>query len=103
MRREASKQLPPEVVSRVLRERTFYSVEVAGRQIGLSRTPAYLAAREGVIPTERYGRRLLVRRMLWDAKVRELYAAARGLRRRPAPKAASKANPKSAAKEAVTA
>jgi hypothetical protein len=86
MRAGASKRMPAEVVSRILREQTFYTVEDAGRQLGLTRTPAYLAAAEGVIPTERYGKRLLVRRALWDEKVKRLYEAARGSKRRPASK-----------------
>lgn len=90
MRAGGSKRTPAEVVSRILREQTFYTIPAAGRQIGLTRTPAYLAAAEGVIPTEKYGKRLLVRRAIWDEKVKRLYAAARGSKRRAAPKAAAK-------------
>lgn len=36
------------------------SVEEAGRQLGLSRNSAYLAAGRGEIPTIKIGRRLLV-------------------------------------------
>ena len=68
MRAGGSKRTPAEVVSRILREQTFYTIPAAGRQIGLTRTPAYLAAAEGVIPTEKYGKRLLVRRAIWDRR-----------------------------------
>jgi hypothetical protein len=67
-----NERLPLEVVSLLLRRRTFYMVEIAGAQIGLSRTQSYVAAAEGLIPTERYGRLRLVRRTVWDAKVKEL-------------------------------
>jgi hypothetical protein len=67
-----SERLPPEVVSRLLRWRHFYSIENAGLKIGLSRTQAYVAARAGIIPTERYGKLLLVRRAVWDRKVKQL-------------------------------
>lgn len=36
------------------------SVERAGKCLGVSRSTAYLAAREGTIPTIRLGRRLVV-------------------------------------------
>ena len=58
-------RVPPEVASRILRLRYFYSIENAGLKLGLSRTQAYVAAREGIIPTERYGKLLLVRRAVW--------------------------------------
>ena len=65
-------RVPPEVASRILRLRYFYSIENAGLKLGLSRTQAYVAAREGIIPTERYGKLLLVRRALWDRKLKQL-------------------------------
>lgn len=86
MRAKPGKPLPAEVVSRVLREQTFYRVPVAGALIGLARTPAYQAAADGTIPTERFGKRLLVRRALWDETVKRLYEAARGPKRRGAAK-----------------
>jgi hypothetical protein len=64
--------VPPEVASRILRRRYFYLIEEAGKKIGLTRTPAYVAARTGMIPTERYGKLLLVRKTIWDAEVRRL-------------------------------
>jgi hypothetical protein len=72
----------PEVVSRVLRQRYFYTIENAGLKLGLSRTQAYVAARAGVIPTERYGKLLLVRRAVWDRKVKRLMRGPRS-RRKP--------------------
>ena len=41
-------------------EQATYSVEEAGRRIGISRPLAYRAVREGLIPSIRIGRRLLV-------------------------------------------
>jgi excisionase family DNA binding protein len=41
-------------------ERLVFSVEEAGRLLGLSRGTAYLAAQTGALPTVRIGRRLLV-------------------------------------------
>jgi hypothetical protein len=67
-----SERWPIEVLSRALRLRTFYTVEDAGARIGLARTPSYRAAAAGLIPTERYGRLLLVRRTVWDAEVKRL-------------------------------
>lgn len=66
------RKLPPEVASRILRLRYFYSIENAGLKLGLSRSQAYIAARAGIIPTERYGKLLLVRRALWDRKLKQL-------------------------------
>ena len=76
--RVLAKQLPLEVVSKVLRARTFYRVEDAGALLGLGRTRSYQAAREGLIPTERYGARklLLVRKSKWNAEVQPLAAEA---------------------------
>jgi hypothetical protein len=63
---------PAEVSSTFLRRRYFYSVEDAGAKVGLSRTQAYRAVDAGAIPTERYGRYLLVRKSVWDMEVRRL-------------------------------
>jgi hypothetical protein len=63
---------PAEVSSVPLRRRYFYSVEDAGAKLGMSRTTAYRAMNAGAIPTERYGRFLLVRKSVWDAEVRRL-------------------------------
>lgn len=41
-------------------ERLTYSVEEAGKLLGISRNSAFLAAKAGQIPTIRVGRRLLV-------------------------------------------
>ena len=43
-------------------ERLTYTVEEAAELLGVSRGSAYLAAREGELPTLRLGRRLLVPR-----------------------------------------
>lgn len=43
-------------------ERRTYTVEEAGALLGVSRTLAYAAARDGSLPTIRIGRRLLVPR-----------------------------------------
>lgn len=70
--KRSKKRLPAEVASRVLRQRAFYMVEVAGAKIGLGRTGSYRAAAEGIIPTERHGKFLLVRKLVWDAEVKRL-------------------------------
>jgi excisionase family DNA binding protein len=54
--------LRAEMVSRKVRERFYYSVEEAGKLVGLSRTQAYQAVELGTIPAERYGKLLLVPR-----------------------------------------
>jgi hypothetical protein len=79
MRAEAAapaERPPPEVVSRILRRLFFYTVEEAGGRIGLTRTPSYDAVRQGIIPAERHGKFLLVRRKVWDAKVKHLMRGA---------------------------
>ena len=43
-----------------LRDRATCTVEEAGQVLGLSRASAYVAARQGQIPTLRIGRRLIV-------------------------------------------
>ena len=53
-------------LSRKLRRRHFYSVPVAGKQVGHSRAEAYRAAQRGDIPTVKDGRLLLVPRKQWD-------------------------------------
>jgi hypothetical protein len=67
-----SERLPAEVASRVLRRLYFYRVEDAGVKLGLSRSQAYIAARNGIIPTERYGKLLLVPRQRWDRVAKRL-------------------------------
>jgi hypothetical protein len=59
-------------MSRKLRRRFFYSVPVAGGQVGLKRSRSYDAAEEGLIPTERHGKFLLVPRSKWDRKRKQL-------------------------------
>jgi hypothetical protein len=49
-----------------------YTIEVAGSQVGFSRSAAYRAADAGVIPTKWHGPLRLVPRRPWDRKVREL-------------------------------
>ncbi len=41
-------------------EKLTYDIETAGRLLGLSRPSAYLAAKNGQIPTLRLGHRLVV-------------------------------------------
>jgi hypothetical protein len=84
LRRRKKRFMDAHILSRKLRRNHFYSVESAGRQAGLGRTQSYLAARRGIIPTKRYGRRLLVRRRIWDREVRRLLRASDGPRRRTA-------------------
>jgi len=43
-------------------ERLTYTVEEAGKLLGIGRSAAYAAARSGELPTLRMGRRLLVPR-----------------------------------------
>jgi excisionase family DNA binding protein len=47
-------------------ERRTYSVEEAGRLLGLSRNTAYARAADGTLPTIRFGRRLLVPKATLD-------------------------------------
>jgi hypothetical protein len=77
-----ARRLNAQALSRSLRRRYFYSIENAGLRAGLTRTQSYEAARTGIIPTERYGRRLLVRRRIWDQKVRRLLRGSKLPRRR---------------------
>jgi len=55
---------PP--TSTALIERRTYTVEEAGRLLGLSRNTAYARATDGTLPTLRFGRRLLVRKAALD-------------------------------------
>jgi hypothetical protein len=59
-------------LSPLIRLLQYYQVPDAGAQIGLGRTLSYDAARAGLIPTEKYGRFLLVPRVRWDARVRKI-------------------------------
>ncbi|MBI4303500.1 MAG: helix-turn-helix domain-containing protein [Chloroflexi bacterium] len=43
-----------------LEERLTYTVEEAGRLLGISRPQAYLMAKQGIIPTIRLGHRVVV-------------------------------------------
>ena len=61
-----------ETISRRVRRRSYYSIEDAGALVGLGRTMAYHAAKQGLIPTERDGRLLLVPRASWDRKAKRL-------------------------------
>jgi len=47
-------------------ERRTYTVEEAGRLLGLSRNTAYARATDGSLPTIRFGRRLLVPKAALD-------------------------------------
>ena len=76
-------RLPPEVVSRALRRRFFYSIPGAGRPLGLGRTASYDAARQGVFPIEQYGRLKLIRRTVWDAELKRLKLRRSRPKRRP--------------------
>jgi hypothetical protein len=53
-------------LSRKLRQRFYYSIPVAGAQVGWSRAESYRAAERGDIPTEKNGRFLLVPPKRWD-------------------------------------
>jgi hypothetical protein len=62
-----------EITSRAIRDRLGYTVENAGKQIGLGRSAAYRAAQAGVIPVRRIGLKLLiVPKAPWDRKVKRL-------------------------------
>ncbi|MDN3274741.1 hypothetical protein QWJ07_10830 [Frankia sp. RB7] len=51
-----------------LRARFYYSIPVAGAQVGWGRSEAYRAARRGDIPTEDVGRFKLVPRKRWNSE-----------------------------------
>jgi excisionase family DNA binding protein len=55
----------PRVSIRAVERRT-YTVEEAGRLLGLSRNTAYARATDGTLPTIRFGRRLLVPKAALD-------------------------------------
>jgi hypothetical protein len=65
----------PEIISREVRKRFYYSIPEAGRLVGLGRTQSYRAADLGQIPTEKHGKFLLVPRGVWDREVRRLLPA----------------------------
>lgn len=52
-------------------EKLTYSVEEAGRALGVSRNTAYAAARSGEIPVVRFGGRLLVPRRALERMLEE--------------------------------
>jgi hypothetical protein len=61
--------------SRKFWKKWSYSIEQAGKQIGLSRAASYRAVGEGFIPTDRIGKRLLrVPRARWDRIVKQAIA-----------------------------
>jgi len=61
-----------ESISRKVRQRFYYSVPVAGAKIELGRSQSYRAAADGLIPTIRKGKFLLVPRKRWDRTVKRL-------------------------------
>src|SRR5215831_12363596 len=61
-----------ESISRKVRQRFYYSVPVAGAKAGLGRSQSYRAAEDGLIPTVRRGKFLLVPRKPWDRTVKRL-------------------------------
>jgi hypothetical protein len=74
----------PMRLSRKLRARLYYSVEVAGAQVLWSRSEAYRAVERGDIPVERDGKFYRVPRAKWDPIVRRLRDKLRGSKRRAA-------------------
>jgi len=52
-------------------ERLIYTVEKAGRLLGIGRSAAYEAARSGELPVIRIGRRLLVSKQALDRMLSE--------------------------------
>jgi hypothetical protein len=52
------------------RDRFTYDIPEAGSMAGLSRGAAYAAAKAGQIPTLRFGSRLVVPKVRWDAILR---------------------------------
>ena len=67
-------------ISRALRERFYYTVPVAGAQVGLKRSSSYRAKSAGLIPTERDGKFELVPRQPWDRQVKKLLGSAKARR-----------------------
>lgn len=49
-----------------------WTIERAGKEIGLSRPSAYLAAKRGELPTIRFGKRLLVPRAALERMLSEV-------------------------------
>jgi hypothetical protein len=55
------------------RAKFYYTIPVAGAQIGLGRTQSYDAAKEGLIPVEKVSEKLqLVPKRPWDQQVKRL-------------------------------
>jgi hypothetical protein len=61
-----------ETMSRKIRQRFYYSVPGAGRQVGMGRSQSYRAAEAGLIPVERDGKFMLVPKTVWDRKRKRL-------------------------------
>jgi hypothetical protein len=61
-----------ESISRKVRQRFYYSVPIAGAKVDLGRSQSYRAAEDGLIPTVRNGKFLLVPRKRWDRTVKRL-------------------------------
>jgi hypothetical protein len=75
-------------LSRKLRARFYYSIPVAGAQVGWGRSDSYRAAERGDIPTENVGRFKLVPRKPWDRKKKRIL---RGPATRPSRRPAAEA------------
>jgi hypothetical protein len=75
----------PEAISAILRKRYYYLVPKAGAKIGLKRSKAYQAVKDGLIPAERHGKLLLVPKAKWDRKVKRLLHAKPRRKAAPAP------------------
>jgi hypothetical protein len=80
-----------ESISRKVRQHFYYSVPVAGAKIELGRSQSYRAAEDGLIPTERRGKFLLVPRKPWDRTVKKLLGKAA---EKAAAKPARRGNPR---------
>jgi hypothetical protein len=61
-----------QALSRKLREKFYYKIEVAGAQVGWSRSEAYRAADRGDIPTEWVGKFRMAPKRLWDPRRKKL-------------------------------
>ncbi len=59
-------------LSRKLRDRFYYRIEVAGGQVGWGRSESFRAADRGDIPTEWVGKFRLVPKKLWDRQRRQV-------------------------------
>jgi hypothetical protein len=64
-------------LSRELRRKLYYSVPAAGARVGWSRSESYRQAAAGNLPVENDGGLLLVKKRVWDRRVRKQL---RGLR-----------------------